>query len=269
MSVDSLNAIVERARAGMDSAIATSARVDQSVARADRVMRQLDVRDGPARDAARRERQRLNAGLWNRVVRVGVAIGIISIATIIVGLIIPIGMFGFLAAVGLAIGIAALVAFMPAQQSAARAPTADLPNGEMVQRFDSYIYRSRAALPAPAQSELDAISSALPSLKQTLERVDALDPNAQDARRLMSLHLPGLIDRYRQVPEAFRAERDGEGVSVDERLVEGLAAGRAALGEIAEKLARADMNAFETQGRFIQSRYGEDGPRAIGPPDGP
>ena len=33
-------------------------------------------------------------------------------------------------------------------------------------------------------------------MRQTLERVDALDPNAQDARRLMSLHLPGLIDRY-------------------------------------------------------------------------
>ena len=128
----------------------------------------------------------------------------------------------------------------------------------MVQRFDCYIYRSRAALPAPAQSELDAISAALPTLRQTLERVDALDPNAQDARRLMSLHLPGLIDRYRQVPQAFREERDGDGISVDERLVEGLAAGRAALDEIAGKLARADVSAFETQGRFIQSRYGEE-----------
>ena len=120
----------------------------------------------------------------------------------------------------------------------------------------------RAALPAPARAELDAISAALPTLRQTLERVNALDPNAQDARRLMSLHLPGLIDRYRQVPQAFRDERDGEGISVDERLIEGLAAGRAALGEISEKLARADVSAFETQGRFIQSRYGEDGPKA-------
>ncbi len=258
MSVESLNAIVARAREGMESAIASSARVDRSVATADRVLRQLDVRDGPARDAARRERQRLNADLKRRVARVGVWIGAVSIATIVVGLITPIGMFGFLAAVGLAIGVAALLAFMPSQASSAQAPSADLPNAAMVQRFDSYIYRSRAALPAPAQSELDAISAALPSLKQTLERVDALDPNAQDARRLMSLHLPGLIDRYRQVPTNFREERDGEGISVDERLVEGLAAGRAALAEISEKLARADVSAFETQGRFIKSRYGEE-----------
>ena len=262
MSVKSLNAIVERAREGMDSAVASSARVNKTLTRADRVMGQEAMRDGPARDAARRERQRLNSGLKNRAIRIGVAIGVISILTIIVGLIIPIGMFGFLAAVGLAIGIAALLGFMPSEAAATKPPAADLPNGEMVQRFDSYIYRSRAALPAPAQSELDAISAALPTLRQTLERVNALDPNAQDARRLMSLHLPGLIDRYRQVPQAFRDERDGEGISVDERLIEGLAAGRAALGEISEKLARADVSAFETQGRFIQSRYGEDGPKA-------
>ena len=258
MSVESLNAVVARAREGIESAITTSARVDRSVATADRVMRQLNVRDGPAREAARRERQRLNSELKRRVARVGIWIGVVSIATIVVGLITPIGMFGFLAAVGLAIGVAALLAFMPAQSSSTKAPAPDLPNGEMVQRFDSYIYRSRPALPAPAQSELDSISAALPSLKQTLERVDALDPNAQDARRLMSLHLPGLIDRYRQVPPDFRKEVDGEGISVDERLVEGLAAGRAALAEISEKLARADVSAFETQGRFIKSRYGEE-----------
>ena len=233
-------------------------RYNQVIARADRVMRQLDERGGPANAAARRERQRLNADLGLRIKRIGIGIGLVSIVTILVGLITPIGMFGFLAAVGLAIGIAAMVAFLPSQARSVTAPSADLPNGEMVQRFDSYIYRSRAALPAPAQSELDAISAALPSLRQTLERVDALDPNAQDARRLMSLHLPSLIDRYRQVPSAFREERDGDGISVDERLVEGLAAGRAALGEISEKLARADVSAFETQGRFIQSRYGEE-----------
>ena len=258
MSVQSLNAIVERARDGMDSAVASAARVNKTLTRADRVLAQEASRDGPARDAARRERQRLNSSLKNRAIRVGVAIGAISLLTIIIGLVTPIGMFGFLAAVGLAIGLAALLAFMPGPASSAKPPPVDLPNGAMVQRFDSYIYRSRAALPAPAQAELDAISAALPSLKQTLERVDALDPNAQDARRLMSLHLPGLIDRYQQVPQGFRGERDGDGMSVDERLVEGLAAGRGALSEITEKLARSDVMAFETQGRFIKSRYGEE-----------
>jgi hypothetical protein len=200
----------------------------------------------------------LNSDLKQRAVRVGVAVGLISLITIIVGLMIPIGMFGFLAAVGLAIGIAALLALTPTAPSTIAPPSTDLPNAEMVQRFDSYLYRSRRALPAPAQAEIDQIGALLPSLKQTLDRLDPLDPNAQDARRLMSLHLPGLIDRYAHVPPAFRGEQDGEGKSVDERLVEGLAASRTALHEIGEKIARADIAALETQGRFIQSRYGDE-----------
>ena len=235
-------------------------KVERAIARFDRVTQQLDQRGGPVREAARRERQRLNADLGARMKRVGVAIGVISLITIAIGLFMPIGMFGFLAAVGLAIGVAALLAFSPSAERSAAAPSADLPNGLMVQRFDSYLYRTRAALPAPAQAEIDAISATLPSLRQTLERVDNFDPNAQDARRLMSIHLPGLIERYARVPTAFRKEPDGEGKTPDERLVEALAAGRSALHDISENLARADMAAFETQGRFIQSRYADDEP---------
>lgn len=236
----------------------TTEKADLAIARADRVMRTLDERKGSVRDAARRERQRLNRGLMRTLVQIGVAIGIISLATIVIGLILPIGMFGFLAAVGLAIGVVALLAVSGGREIAAPNVTADLGNAEMVQRFDSYIFRARRALPAPAQAEVDLLSAQLAPLKQTLERVDQLDPNAQDARRLMSTHLPGLIDRYLHVPPAYRGEQDGEGVSVDERLVEALAAGRLALNDISEKLARQDLAAFETQGRFIQSRYKDE-----------
>jgi hypothetical protein len=73
----------------------------------------------------------------------------------------------------------------------------------------------------------------------------------------MSVHLPGLIDRYLNVPPEYRHQQDGEGLSVDERLVQGLSAARTALSEISEDLARQDLAAFETHGRFIKSRYGE------------
>jgi len=236
----------------------TTERFNKVIARADRVMQQLDERDGAVREAARRERQRVNSGLMRRVGRVGLAIGLVSLITIVIGLVTPIGMFGFLAAIGIAIGIAALLSFMPSQAGGAQAPKPDLPNGQMVQRFDSYLYRQRAELPPPARAELDAISAVLPSLKQTLERIDDFNPDAQDARRLMSVHLPGLIDRYVNVPPAYRSQKDGEEVTVDERLVEGLEAGRAALKEISDRLAQSDVAALETQGRFIKSRYGEE-----------
>lgn len=234
-------------------------KVERAIARFERVTRQLDERDGPAREAARRERQRLNVGLGRTIVRIAATIVVIWVATIIIGLIRPIGMFGFLGAL---LVTASIIAFQLArggrQAVSAPAPSADLPNGPMVERFDSYLYRARGALPAPAQTEIDAISRVLPSLKQTLGRIETLDPAAQDARRLMSIHLPGLIDRYLRVPPPYRSEKDGEDKTVDQRLVEGLAAGRSALAEVSEQLARADVAALETQGRFIQSRYGEE-----------
>jgi len=253
-----LSRIFERAEESFAQARATSAKVVRTTDRADAVMRRADERIGPAREAQRRERQRLNAGLGRTAIKLVVAVVAIWFGAVAIGLVRPIGMFGFLGAVvATAVVMAVILLRGKREVTSAPAPAADLPNGEMVQRFDSYLYRTRRELPAPAQAELDSISAALPSLKESLERIDAVDPQAQDARRLMSLHLPGLIDRYNRVPADFRTEQDGEGKTVDERLVEGLAAGRAALSEISEKLARADVAALETHGRFIQSRYGE------------
>ena len=232
-------------------------KTSRAIDHANAIFTRLDERDGAVRDAARRERQRLNVGLGRALMRAGIAVGLVSLAAIAIGLIIPIGMFGFLAAVGLAIGVAALLLFGGTRQIAAPNVTPDLPNAQMVQRFDSYMFRARRALPAPAQAEIDQLSAQLPALRQVLERIPDLDPNAQDARRLMSVHLPNLIDRYLHVPTNYRGQLDGEGVSVDQRLVEALSAGRVALNDISEKLARDDLAAFETQGRFIQSRYQE------------
>lgn len=242
-------------------------KVERAIARFDRVARHLDERDGPSRAAAKRERQRLNAGLGRTALLIGSALVVIWLATIIIGLVKPIGMFGFTAALLVTIVVAGLLVARGGRRSlAAPAPTTDLANGPMVERFDSYIFRVRGTLPAAARQELDAISQMLPSVKQTLGRLDTLDPAAQDARRLMSIHLPGLIERYQRVPVAYRQEKDGEDMTVDQRLTEGLAAGRAALSDVTQQLARSDMAALETQGRFIQARYG-DSPQLAGPTD--
>jgi len=234
-------------------------KVERAIARFERINRQIDERRGPARDAARRERARLNSGLGRTAATVAMVVGAVWLGAIIIGFIQPIGMFGFLAALVLSVAAAGvLIARGKHQAIAPRAPSTDLPNAALVEQFDSYLYRARTALPAPAQAQIDALSAILPPLKETLARIDTLDPNAQDARRLMSIHLPGLVDRYLHVPAAYRQEQDGEGKTVDERLVEGLSAARQALSDTAGQLARADVAALETQGRFIQSRYGEE-----------
>ena len=250
--------IFDKANAGFDRAADLRTRVARSAERADNALARFNERRSVALDARRRELKRLNSGLVQTLVRIGVTVGIISLTAMGIGLVIPIGMFGFLAAVGLAIGVAAMLIFNSGKRALDKPTvTTDLPNGTMVQRFDSYLYRSRALLPAPAQAEIDQLSQALPPLKQVLERVPDLDPAAQDARRLMSVHMPTLVDRYLHVPAAYRDDPDGEGKTPDQRLVEALAAGRTALSDISERLAKNDLAAFETQGRFIESRYKE------------
>lgn len=233
-------------------------KVGKALARFDRVMAVIDEREGPVASQARRERQR-KLKRYGRAAR-NAALGalVVAIAAAVMGVVAPIGLLGFLAAVMLAVALAALLFFWSAREEAA-VPTVpgDVANGEMVRRFDSYLYQTRRALPAPAQQVVDGISSQLGTLRQTLERTEALDPDAQEARRLMSVHLPGLIDRYANVPPAYRREADGEGKTVDDRLVEGLQASRAALGEVTERLAKRDVDAFSTQGRFIESKYGQ------------
>jgi hypothetical protein len=236
----------------------TDDKVTKALARFDRVMAVVDEREGPIATQARRERQRKLRRYGRATRNAGLAVLVVSLVAIVVGVLTPIGMFGFLAAVGLAIGLAALLfVWSSREESALPSVPKDVPNAEMVQRFDSFLYRTRRALPAPAQPIVDSISAQLGTLRQTLERTDPLDPDAQDARRLMSVHLPGLIDRYANVPAAYRGEADAEGKTIDQRLVEGLSATRTALSDVSERLAKRDVDAFSTQGRFIESRYGQ------------
>ena len=233
------------------------AKVDRALARFDRVMAVVDEKRGPVASQARRERKRKLDHYGRALSRAAMAVLVVSLVTIALGLFVPIGMFGFLAAVALAAGIAAMIFFHDVTEAATVTVPTDVSNGEMVQRFDSYLYQARRALPPPAQQVADSISAGLGTLKTTLERLEPLDPEAQDARRLMSVHLPGLIDRYANVPKAYRGEVDAEGKTVDARLIESLDASRAALVDISERLAQRDRDAFATQGRFIQSRYGQ------------
>ena len=46
---------------------------------------------------------------------------------------------------------------------------------------------------------------------------------------------------------------------MDERLVASLDAARTALDELGAKLHKQDIDAFETQGRFIENRYKDGG----------
>ena len=231
--------------------------VDQAIARFDEVMGRID-RGGAARAAELRVRSRGIAGLARKLSNIGMAIGVLIAATLTFGLVVgPIGLSGLFVVAALMFLAVLLFSVWPGERPIVEYK-ADMPNRAVVQRLEGLLVRKRAALPSPAASRIDAISAQLPLLESRLAETQILDPLAQDARRLMGQLLPVLIARYERVPAAYRHERDGEGMTVDERLVAGLDAARTALDDLGRKLAREDLSAFETQGRFIEQRYRED-----------
>jgi len=233
--------------------------IDQKIARFDSELDRIGrLAAARAESGTAFPEPRRGTGWAKKIATALIAVGIVMVATIVIGIILDgIGLGGFVLALA-AMAAAGLYFLVPRREKPIIDYKEDMPNQAVVQRLDSLLSRKRAALPAPAARRIDAISQQLPLLESRLAEAAILDPLAQDARRLMGKHLPELIERYERVPPAYRAERDGEGLTVDERLVQGLDAAKTALDDLGRKLAREDMDAFETQGRFIESRYRED-----------
>jgi hypothetical protein len=228
--------------------------VDQAIARFDEVMGRID-RTAASRQAQQRVKSRGVAAWGRKIGYISVALALLFAATIGFGLTAgPIGLGGLFIVASLMLLTVIAIGFMPTDRPVVEFKE-DMPNQAVVQRLDNLLVRKRAALPSPAATRIDAISAQLPLLEHRLAETDILDPLAQDARRLMGKHLPELIERYERVPAAYRNERDGEGMTVDQRLVAGLDAAKTALDDLGRKLAHEDLTAFETQGRFIESRY--------------
>ncbi len=234
-----------------------SRRVEETLARFDEITARLDGHVPTRAILDRRSVTRIG----KKAANMGIGAMALIAATIGFGLFVgPIGLGGlFLVAVAL-IFILVFFSVFPGERAPKRIQySEELPTRTVVQQLGSLLNYRRGALPAPAARRAEAIAQQLPLLESRLAEVDPLDPLAQDARRLMGKHLPDLIDRYEKVPAAYRSQRDGEGLTVDERLTASLDAARVALDELGTKLHKQDIDAFETQGRFIESRYKDGG----------
>ncbi len=229
------------------------ARLDEVAHRHDRIL----AGRGPA--APRKPLTRTQ--LIQKAVSIGIVLVLALVGMTIAGLVLGgIGLGGFFSIVVATLVVMAVIAFWRPREKAVPAYKDDMSNADVVRRLGALLARKRHLLPPAAARRADAIGAQLPMLESQLGDLAVLDPLAQDARRLLGKHLPDLIDRYERVPGEYRAERDGEGLNVDERLIQGLEAASGAVDELGRKLVRDDVDAFQTQGRFIEDRYREDGP---------
>lgn len=197
------------------------------------------------------------AALARKITHIGIAVAAVVVVMVVVGLVVDgIGLTGLFIALAIMLAAILFIGFRP--EPAPRPVPAfseDMANKAVVQRLGAFLTRHRGQLPAAAQQKVSAIQAQLPMLEAQLVDLPALDPLAQDARRLAGQHLPELIERYERVPPQYRREREGDGMSVDERLVAGLDAAKVAIDDLGRRLSRQEVNEFETQGRFLESRY--------------
>lgn len=233
--------------------------VAEAIARFDEYSARLDGH-APAESSLRRRYRGGKIGaVARRMPTMGLAIAGLIVVTIGLGIAIDgIGVTGLFFVAMAVLAILFLGFFWPATEPKRVVYTDQLPTGTVVRQLETLLDGRRSALPAPAAQRAEAIGAQLPLLESRLGEVDALDPLAQDARRLMGKHLPELIERYERIPAQYRHQPDGEGLTADQRLVASLDAARTALGEIGDKLVQGDRQAFETHGRFIESRYKEE-----------
>ena len=218
---------------------------------------------GEAMQRARKRRwERRKDQMATRVTRAGGAGLATVVAMILWGFAIgPLGIGGVL--LGVLLGMVAMVTGMalPVGGSSDDADALDkLPPAELPARTDAWLDRQRRQLPRGASPALDAISARLTSLEPQLRQVPDNHVVAQDVARLLSRHLPELVERYLRVPPEQRgAVVESDGRSLDASLIDGLAAVERELAKASAALAEADRTAVRVQGKFLEAKAQDAG----------
>ncbi len=225
---------------------AALASADDRLAKLDRITRGVRAHGPQVRAAA--------TALATRVTRaVGVAgaagLGAIGYAVAVA----PIGIEGLLIGVPVA-GAAALgAALLPTRRKPPPTPKfAELPAPKLGPTAREWFDLRRTGFPAATAPVTKRILDRLTGLGPLLGALAEGDPTLVDARRLLSDHLPRLVDAFTAVPATARAENP----EVDEQFVAGLGVVADELDRLWTTLTEGKLHDLAVEGRFLESRYG-------------
>lgn len=229
--------------------------VDDQIARSTEM---LDRTRANARGASMRSRRNRQSDIGKRIARIVIVDAMIVIGAIVVGFFIPLGMFGALAVMALLIAATVLLAFAPGVPEVKAETLPSAPLRTLPLQTEAWLDRQRPALPAPAQTLVDAIGVRLDTLGPQLTALDDGAPLAVELRKLIGEQLPELVKGYTAVPEPLRrTPRNGR--TPDQQLTDGLKLIEEEIGEMSASLAQGDLDRLSTRERYLQIRYREDG----------
>ncbi len=213
------------------------------------------------REAQKRRVQRKVQAFFRRLRRAGLILAVLLTMLIAFSLFVqPIGLLTWLIALPTAMFISLLSLFFPTRGE--RAPVEADPNGrralpplgDLVLRVEDGLIDRRAELPGRALPAADRVIARLSELQPHLAALPADGLLAGEARRLVGQHLPRLVDTYLDLPASARAP----GSEASQRFTDSLATVGEELDHLLDQCCRDRHLHFETQSRFIESRYRED-----------
>jgi len=210
------------------------------------------------RNAKRRKAQRQFMEVLRRARRAGFILAGLLLALVAASIVLGgIGFFTWVVALPTAFLIAFLSLFWGSKrvaESAAPGQPVTLPLAELAARAEEALLARCPELPGRAQGAADSILARLAELQPHLGALDPQAVLAGDARRLIGQHLPRLVDSYLELPASSRAA----GSESSQRFTESLSIVANELDSLLDSCCRDRQLSFDTQRRFIETRYRDD-----------
>jgi len=210
-----------------------------------------------AREAQKRRAQRKLQEFLRRLRRAGlIFVGLLIAMVAYSAIVAPIGFLTWVVAIPTIFLLAFMSLFFGKSRTEEHVspPAQPARLEELAVRVEDGLVDRRRELPGRALPAADAIVSRLNEIQPHLASLDQGSTLAGDARRLIGQHLPRLIDTYLDLPPSARAP----GSESSERLTESLGIVAQELDHLLEQCCRDRHLSFDTQNRFIETRYRED-----------
>jgi len=128
---------------------------------------------------------------------------------------------------------------------------------ELAGSTELWLEGRRKALPNAAVDAIDMIGVRLEQLAPQLAVIDERGPAAREVRKLLTEHLPAMVDSYTRIPAQLRGKPGAGGTSPSEQLVDGLSVIAEQIETMSESLSQGDVDALATRGRFLEVKYVE------------
>ena len=229
--------------------------IERVLYQAEDFLRRNVLRPKSAREAQKRRARRKFEEVLRRIRRAGFILAGLLVALIVTDIVASVGFLAWIVAVPTIFLIAFLSLFWPTRRR--EAPVAASPSAsprslqDMAVRVEEGLADRIDELPTRALPAADAIIARLAELQPHLASLEPNSLAAGDARRLICEHLPRLVDSYLGLPPAMRGPQSDS----SQRFAESLATVAEELDHLLETCCRDRQLSFDTQHRFIETRY--------------